>query len=158
MRNKMKQGLAVAATIGWTLVSAAVPSHTPEGFRVPQPGAPLSFPEDHGSHPEYRIEWWYLTGHLEDTEGSQFDIVVAGHTDDMRSGQPATREKHPDNWNLSAHRALSVLSKMTANNIDPERVSARAFGEFRPIAENAPNKKGNPQNRRVEIYIVAKGA
>lgn len=95
---------------------------------------------------------------MNSTEGSQFDIVVAGHTDDMRISRPSTIEKHPDNWHLSAHRALSVLNIMVANNIDPERVSARAFGEFRPIAENAPNKKGNAQNRRVEIYIVAKGA
>jgi chemotaxis protein MotB len=99
-----------------------------------------------------------LCGIMNSSDGSQFDIIVAGHTDDIRISRPATREKHPDNWHLSAHRALGVLSIMTANNIDPGRLSGRAFGEFRPIAENAPNKKGNPQNRRVEIYIVAKGS
>ena len=26
---------------------------------------PLEFPRDHGAHPDYRIEWWYLTGWLE---------------------------------------------------------------------------------------------
>ena len=26
---------------------------------------PLVFPRDHGSHPEYRTEWWYLTGWLD---------------------------------------------------------------------------------------------
>ncbi len=33
-------------------------------FSVPQPNTPLQFPQDHGSHPDYRIEWWYITGHL----------------------------------------------------------------------------------------------
>ncbi len=31
---------------------------------MPQPGREFVFPRDHGSHPDYRIEWWYLTGHL----------------------------------------------------------------------------------------------
>ncbi len=40
------------------------PEKTPEGFRIPQPDAALTFPAAHGSHPDFRIEWWYLTGHL----------------------------------------------------------------------------------------------
>jgi len=46
---------------------------------------------------------------------------------------------------------------MAENKIDPKRMSARGFGEYRPIADNKPNKKGNPLNRRVEIYIVPEG-
>lgn len=33
-------------------------------FRIARPGTPISFPQDHGSHPEYETEWWYYTGHL----------------------------------------------------------------------------------------------
>ena len=40
-----------------------------EGFPQAQPGTPLRFPEDHGPHPDYRIEWWYLTANLEDDSG-----------------------------------------------------------------------------------------
>ena len=87
----------------------------------------------------------------------KFDVIIAGHTDDLKIGKPQTRAKHPTNWHLSAHRAISVLNIMAGSNIAPERVSVRGFGEFRPIAPNKPNKKGNPQNRRVEIYIVPKG-
>jgi flagellar motor protein MotB len=46
---------------------------------------------------------------------------------------------------------------MAGGGISSERMSVRGFGEFRPIAPNKPEKKGNPQNRRVEIYIVPKG-
>lgn len=38
-----------------------------DGFALPQPGAAFTFPRDHGSHPEFKIEWWYLTGHLQAT-------------------------------------------------------------------------------------------
>ena len=94
---------------------------------------------------------------LNTDEGKQFDVIVAGHTDDVPIANPETRAKHPTNWHLSVHRAISVINIMVNNGVDPTRLSARGFGEYRPIAENQPGKKGNPQNRRVEIYIVPKG-
>ena len=89
--------------------------------------------------------------------GKDYDVIIAGHTDDVRIGKPDTRAKHPTNWHLSAHRAIAVLNMMSGEGISSDRMSIRGFGEFRPIAPNAPNQKGNPQNRRVEIYIVPKG-
>jgi chemotaxis protein MotB len=98
-----------------------------------------------------------LCGILNTEEGKNFDVIIAGHTDDIPIGQPATRAKHPTNWHLSAHRAIAVLNVMSGNKIGSTRMSIRGFGEYRPFAANKPNKGGNPQNRRVEIYIVAKG-
>ncbi len=43
---------------------AAVAPTTAYGFAVPQAGRRFVFPRDHGSHPDFRIEWWYVTGHL----------------------------------------------------------------------------------------------
>jgi chemotaxis protein MotB len=94
---------------------------------------------------------------LNSEEAKKFDIVIAGHTDDIPIEKPATLAKHPNNWYLSVHRAVSVLNVMAENKIDPKRMSARGFGEYRPAADNKPNKKGNPLNRRVEIYIVPEG-
>jgi hypothetical protein len=34
------------------------------GFAPVVPRRVFSFPPDHGPHPEFRIEWWYVTGHL----------------------------------------------------------------------------------------------
>ncbi|MGD8500537.1 MAG: OmpA family protein [Phycisphaerales bacterium] len=98
-----------------------------------------------------------LCGILNSEEGKKFDVIIAGHTDDIRIAKPETRAKHPTNWHLSAHRAIAVLNIMESSDIESKRLSARGFGEYRPIAENLPGKKGNPQNRRVEIYIVAEG-
>ncbi len=88
-------------------------------------------------------------------QARDFDVIIVGHTDDQPIS--ASRERHPTNWHLSVHRAISVLNVMTNNGIVSERASVRGFGEFRPIMPNEPGKKGNLQNRRVEIYIIPKG-
>ena len=41
--------------------------------RVYEP-RPLHFPADHGPHPEFRNEWWYVTGNLADADGRQFAV------------------------------------------------------------------------------------
>ena len=94
---------------------------------------------------------------LNSKEAEKFDVIIAGHTDDIPILKPDTRVKHPTNWHLSVHRAISVLDIMAQNNIANTRMSVRGFSEFRPTAPNEPNNKGNPQNRRVEIYIVHAG-
>ena len=94
---------------------------------------------------------------LNSEQGKNFDIIVAGHTDDIPILKSDTRAKHPTNWHLSVHRAIAVLNIMESSSIAPKRLSARGFSEFRPVAENKPSKGGNPQNRRVEIYIVPEG-
>lgn len=99
-----------------------------------------------------------LCGILNTEEGKNFDTIIAGHTDDIPIQRPATRAKHPTNWHLSVHRAISVLNVMRNSSIESERMSVRGFGEYRPVAPNAPGGGGNELNRRVEIYIVPKGA
>ncbi|MEM6372685.1 MAG: lipocalin-like domain-containing protein [Pseudomonadota bacterium] len=43
-------------------------------FAVPQPDPSFVFPRDHGPHPDYRIEWWYLTATLQDTDGTPYGL------------------------------------------------------------------------------------
>lgn len=43
-----------------------------DGFEQARPGVPLVFPRDHGPHPGYRIEWWYLTANLQDADGNPY--------------------------------------------------------------------------------------
>lgn len=45
-----------------------------EGFDVPFKGHTLTFPKDHGAHPGFRIEWWYVTANLSDDTGSQYGV------------------------------------------------------------------------------------
>lgn len=53
------------------LIEAASPPYA----RV-EPGAALEFPADHGSHPEFRTEWWYVTGWLQTSSGEQLGFQV----------------------------------------------------------------------------------
>ena len=65
--------LSIALIGALTAVSSAEPrppKFDARGFSLPQPGYEFEFPRDHGSHPDFAIEWWYVTGHL-DTEGDK---------------------------------------------------------------------------------------
>ena len=42
------------------------------GFASVTPGRVLTFPADHGAHPEFRIEWWYVTANLKDAAGNDY--------------------------------------------------------------------------------------
>ena len=43
-------------------------------FAVPQRSTVLQFPADHGAHPQYRIEWWYLTANLTGPDGTVYGL------------------------------------------------------------------------------------
>ncbi len=66
-------GGALFATLGGGLARAqgfAGLGGESEGFAAVVPGRVLEFPRDHGPHPDYRIEWWYLTANLRDATGA----------------------------------------------------------------------------------------
>ncbi|MFN2409395.1 MAG: lipocalin-like domain-containing protein [Halomonas sp.] len=84
--NHSRLSAALLAMVCIMLVGCQEPSSnaSPQGFAglgedaaaFPQADAytPLSFPEDHGPHPDYRIEWWYLTANLEDDQGEPLGL------------------------------------------------------------------------------------
>lgn len=43
-------------------------------FKKAMPGQPIQLPADHGAHPDYRSEWWYLTGNLKDEQGRAYGL------------------------------------------------------------------------------------
>ena len=53
-----------------------LPSALPQTFQPALPGYTFEFPRDHGSHDEYRTEWWYYTGHLQTDSGRKFGFEV----------------------------------------------------------------------------------
>lgn len=53
-----------------------IPVATEEGYAVPQPNHVLSFPRSHGSHPDFKIEWWYITGHLDAEDGDRYGFQL----------------------------------------------------------------------------------
>ena len=59
-----------------TMTSMLHAQTTADGFAIPQAGRVFVFPRDHGSHPEFRTEWWYVTGHLDAEGGRRFGFQV----------------------------------------------------------------------------------
>lgn len=88
---------------------------------------------------------------------AEFELLVVGHTDNRRIARPETRAKHPTNWHLSAHRAISVAFALKKYGYAAARIGVMGYGEYRPVADNA-SENGAGQNRRVEIYLVPRGA
>ncbi len=84
-----------------------------------------------------------------------FDVVVVGHTDNIPIAKPSTRAKHPTNWHLSVHRAISVMRVLEDNGVSPKILGVMGYGEYRPIASNE-TAEGRAKNRRVEVYILPK--
>jgi len=76
-------------------------------------------------------------------------ISVEGHTDNM----PITKSRWASNWELSAHRALSVVEYLQKEGINPEKLSASGYGEYQPVAPN-DTPVDRKKNRRVEVIIV----
>jgi len=52
----------------------AVLAQSADAYTQARPGQPLRFPRDHGAHPGYRIEWWYLTANLHDAAGEDYGV------------------------------------------------------------------------------------
>lgn len=80
------------------------------------------------------------------------DIKIEGHTDNV----PIKTAVYPNNWYLSAARAISVaIFFMEKNGFDPERISTEGYGEYRPKYSN-DTADNRALNRRVEIRIMSK--
>jgi chemotaxis protein MotB len=81
-------------------------------------------------------------------------IRIEGHTDNIPiAGTLAKR--YPTNWELSAARALNVTRYLEKEGIDPAILSAAAFGEYQPVAEN-DTPEGRAKNRRIAIILLPK--
>ena len=77
-------------------------------------------------------------------------IRIEGHTDDT----PIQTSAFPSNWELSTARAVHVLTFLVEEaKLDPKRISASGYGEYRPIADNS-TRKGKQKNRRVDIVVL----
>ncbi len=77
------------------------------------------------------------------------EIEVAGHTDNV----PINTARFQSNWELSSARAAAVVKLLAAHGVDPTRMSAVGYGEFRPVAGNS-TATGRAANRRVVLMVA----
>lgn len=77
-------------------------------------------------------------------------VRIEGHTDDL----PIRTAQFPSNWELSTHRATNVIRYLVERSgLDPFRLSAAGYGEYRPLEPN-DSPAGRAMNRRVDIVIM----
>jgi chemotaxis protein MotB len=83
----------------------------------------------------------------------ELKIHVIGHTDNVPI-RGAARSRFPTNWELSTARALAAVRFLTERaGLDPHRVGAVGYGEYRPVADNS-TPEGRARNRRIAITIL----
>ena len=112
LKNIVALGLLLGTigTIGTLITVAATAGDRPD-WRKAAPGYQWSFPRDLYSHPQYKTEWWYITGHLQ-TTGPQAGEALAFQLTFFRVGiMPAGADTSGSAWNttdlIMAHAAVT---------------------------------------------------
>ena len=96
-------------------VLAESPAETHHEFAQPKPGRVFEFPRDHGSHAEFRTEWWYVTGHLAAKDGRRLGFQVTFFRQASAAGQTL----------YLAHSAL--LDAKTGRFINEEKLNREGW-------------------------------
>jgi chemotaxis protein MotB len=76
-------------------------------------------------------------------------IQVEGFTDDI----PIHNDIFPSNWELSSSRAATVVRLLSQYGVNPSRMVAMGYAEFRPKASNS-SVDGRMKNRRVVVTVL----
>jgi predicted secreted hydrolase len=119
MRRALR-GLAALAA-GLTFAAApALPVYAPV-----RPGVGLQFPADHGAHPEFRTEWWYVTGWLRTADKRDLGFQVT-----FFRTRPNVDQNNPSAFApkqiLFAHAALS--DPALGHLLHDQRIAREGFG------------------------------
>jgi predicted secreted hydrolase len=100
-----------------------------EDFRRALPGRTFSFPQDHFSHPEFKTEWWYYSGHLQsqNQEKGSFGYQLTF----FRTGLTRERKNQKSKWSIRdlyfAHLAITDESRGKFEYL--EKISRGSLGE-----------------------------
>lgn len=76
-------------------------------------------------------------------------IRVDGHTDT----RPIATPQFPNNWSLSAARAIAVVEAFVTRGISPQHLVAAGFGEYQPI-DLGTTQEAYARNRRIEFKLT----
>lgn len=132
IRHRIKSTLA-AALLAIPLLTSGQPvevnrsqqERTEDPWKKALPPYSFSFPADHSSHPDYKIEWWYYTGNLTADDGRRFGYQLTF----FRVG--VDREpQNPSRWTVrdlySAHFAVSDIDRGRFSNA--EKINRAGIG------------------------------
>ncbi len=97
----------------------------PVPYPVVRPETAISFPRDHGAHPDFRTEWWYVTGWLTGKDGRQrgFQVTFFRTRPSVNAGNPSA---FAPTQIIFAHAALSLPEN--ARLLHDQRIARQGFG------------------------------
>ena len=120
-------GVLLAALLGGLLLIAATPKAPltdADGFRLAVPPYTYRFPADHAAHRDYRIEWWYYTGHLH-AGARRFGYELTF----FRVGVPGVaRSRSAWRTNQILFRHLALTDEQGRRFLSDERSERQALG------------------------------
>jgi predicted secreted hydrolase len=96
----------LGALLSATLALVCVGAPAAEDYPQVRPGAALKFPRDHGSHPRFRNEWWYITGWLRTSGGGELGMQITFFRNRPRVAEEISSRFAPRQL-LFAHAALA---------------------------------------------------
>lgn len=99
-----------------------------EGFAIPERGTKLQFPKDHGAHPDYRIEWWYVTANLTGDDGLDYGIQWTLFRSALRPGE-SEGWRSPQLW--MGHAAITTPDTHHVS----ERMARGGIGQAGALAD-----------------------
>ncbi|HYE44564.1 MAG TPA: carotenoid 1,2-hydratase [Caulobacter sp.] len=118
MRRLLALLLAVAA------FAAADTARVSPVYAPVTPGTAIAFPADHGAHPDFRTEWWYVTGWLDTPAGPQgFQVTFFRTRPDVDQANPSAFAAKQV---LFAHAALS--DPKVGALLHDQRIARAGFG------------------------------
>lgn len=107
-------------------VTATLHQANTTGFDRAMVVRPFEFPEDHGPHPNFRDEWWYVTGNLDGPNGRRFGFQITFFRHGIRRGKRpgASQWAGQDAW--MAHFAVTDVEGRHYSSF--QRISREAIG------------------------------
>ena len=88
-------------------VTALLGGEDPAGFARAQIPRDFRFPDDHGPHPSYRHEWWYVTGNLRAPGGRRFGYQLTFFRFALSPALPDRKSRWATNQAYMAHFAVT---------------------------------------------------
>jgi predicted secreted hydrolase len=125
----MRPVRALAAALASLLLTAAAPPPPDQpqlpAYSLVRAGVPLRFPADHGAHPAFRTEWWYVTGWLRTADAKDLGFQVT-----FFRSRPSVDQRNPSAFSptqvLFAHAALSDPAQRRL--LHDQRIARAGFG------------------------------
>jgi predicted secreted hydrolase len=105
----------------------SVLSNDSTGFARAYKPQDFSFPNDHGPHNQFRSEWWYFTGNLNNPQGRQFGYELTFFRFALKPDLPKSKSAWRSNQMYMAHL---TLTDMEANRFYTDERFSRAGNEL----------------------------